>query len=199
MTAEISHFLSNDRGCRGGLALKPSTASRTSTSSSEPRQVRSAGMALPFPHAQAAFAHAQRRVFLQSRCRYRVAGSFSTGQEVLCVTCSEPDHEPGLHGCVVGLLRVMAYCYSAHEAVVWSVPGASVMQLVCRTGPCMAFRATNRTVVASDVKLVLRDVAWRLVPSLRRTLPCLYRESPRAITFAKKKPQQPNVLGSPST
>ena len=84
LTAEISHFLSNDRGCCGGLALKPFIASRTSTSSSEPRQVRSADMALPFPHAQAACAHAQRRVLLQSRCRYRVAGSFSTGQEVYC-------------------------------------------------------------------------------------------------------------------
>ena len=85
LTAEISHFLSNDRGCScGGLALEPFIASRTSTSSSEPRQVRSADMALPFPHAQAACAHAQRRVLLQSRCRYRVAGSFSTGQEVYC-------------------------------------------------------------------------------------------------------------------
>ena len=51
--------------------------------------------------------------------------------------------------------------------------------------PCMAFQATNRNVVASDVKMVLRDVAWRSVPPLRRTLPCIYRESPSAITFAK--------------
>jgi hypothetical protein len=76
---------------------------------------------------------------------------------------------------------------------VWSAPGASVMQLMCRTGPCMAFQATNRTVVASDVKMVLRDVAWQSVPPLRRTLPCLYRESPSAIMFAKKT-QQPNVF-----
>ena len=52
----------------------------------------------------------------------------------------------------------------------------------------------NRTVVASDVKMVLRDVTWRSGLPLRRTLPYLYRESPNAIMFAKKTPQQPNVF-----
>ena len=78
----------------------------------------------------------------------------------------DSDQDPGVYRCVVGLLRMMACNYWACEVVVWNACSESVEPIVAGGSVHWPSMATNRTTVASDVRMVRRCFAWRSVLSL---------------------------------